>query len=198
MAQRKPNIGDAMTIKEKDYFTALYEVAKVINASLEPAEVLKKIVECVARAMGVKACSIRLLDARGKRLLMGAACGLSKGYLVKGPVLVKESGIDRKALGGRTIWIRDAQSDKGFQYSAEAKKEKIRSVLVTPLLVGKKAIGVLRAYTEEERKFDKQQIRFLEAVANLSAIALDNARLYNALKTNFDLLVEHKYRIDDN
>jgi GAF domain-containing protein len=35
-------------------------------------------------------------------------------------------------------------------------------------------------------------------VANLSAIALDNARLYNALKTNFELLVEHKYRIDDN
>ncbi len=187
-----------MTIKEKDYFTALYEVAKVINASLEPAEVLEKIVECVARAMGVKACSIRLLDARGKRLLMGAACGLSRGYLVKGPVLVKESGIDRKALGGRTIWIRNAQSDRGFQYSAEAKKEKIRSVLVTPLLVGKKAIGVLRAYTGEERKFDKQEILFLEAVANLSAIALDNARLYNALKTNFDLLVEHKYRIDDN
>jgi signal transduction protein with GAF and PtsI domain len=187
-----------MTIKEKDYFTALYEVAKVINASLEPSEVLKKIVECVARAIGVKACSIRLLDARGKRLLMGAACGLSKGYIVKGPVLIRESGIDRKALGGRTIWIKDAQSDKGFQYSAEARKEKIHSVLVTPLLVGKRAIGVLRAYTGEERKFDKQEIRFLEAVANLSAIALDNARLYKALKTNFDLLVEHKYRIDDN
>jgi len=187
-----------MTIKEKDYFTALYEVARLINASLEPSEVLEMIAHCVTEAMGVKACSIRLLDARGKRLLIGAACGLSKGYLVKGPVLVEESGIDRKALGGKTIWIEDAQSDRNFQYTAEAKKEKIRSVLVTPLLVGKKAIGVLRAYTEKKQKFDKQEIRFLEAVANLSAIALDNARLYNALKTNFDLLVEHKYRIDDN
>ena len=187
-----------MTNKEKDYFIALYEVARVINASLEPSEVLEKITCCVTEAMGVKACSIRLLDARGTRLLMGAACGLSKGYLVKGPVLVKESGIDRKALGGRTIWIRDAQSDKGFQYTAEAKKEKIRSVVVVPLLVGKKAIGVLRVYTKDERTFERREIRFLEAVANLSAIALDNARLYSALKTNFDLLVEHKYRIDDN
>lgn len=187
-----------MTSKERDYFTALYEVAKVINASLEPSEVLEKIACCVTEAMGVKASAIRLLDARGKRLLMGAACGLSKGYLVKGPVLVEESGIDRKALGGKTIWIRDAQSDKGFQYTAEAKKEKIRSVLVVPLLVGRKVIGVLRVYTKEERKFDRQEVRFLEAVANLSAIALDNARLYSALKTNFDLVVEHKYRIDDN
>jgi signal transduction protein with GAF and PtsI domain len=187
-----------MSIREKDYFTALYEVARVINASLEPSEVLKKITCCVTETMGVKACSIRLLDARGVRLLMGAACGLSKGYLVKGPMLVKESGIDRKALGGKTLLIRDAQSDRGFQYSAQAKKEKIRSVLVVPLLVGEKAIGVLRAYTAEVRKFDKQETRFLKAVASLSAIALDNARLYNALKTNFDLLVEHKDRIDDN
>ena len=187
-----------MTTRDRDYFEALYEVAKVINASLEPSEVLEKITCCVTEAMGVKACSLRLLDARGKRLLMGAACGLSKGYLVKGPVLVRESGIDRKALAGKTIWIRDAQSDKGFQYTAEARKEKIRSVLVVPLLAGRKVIGVLRAYTREERKFDRQEIRFLEAVANLSAIALDNARLYNALKTNFDLVIEHKYRIDDN
>jgi len=187
-----------MTTRDRDYFEALYEVAKVINASLEPSEVLEKITCCVTEAMGVKACSLRLLDARGKRLLMGAACGLSKGYLVKGPVLVRESGIDRKALAGKTIWIRDAQSDKGFQYTAEARKEKIRSVLVVPLLAGRKVIGVLRAYTGEERKFDRREIRFLEAVANLSAIALDNARLYNALKTNFDLVIEHKYRIDDN
>jgi len=197
-SQKKPGKGDVMTIKEKDYFTALYEVARVINASLEPSEVLEQIAHCVTEAMDVKACSIRLLDARGKRLLMGASQGLSKGYLHKGPVLVKESGIDRGALGGKTIWIQDAQSDRDFQYTAEAKKEKIRSILVVPLVVGKKAIGVLRAYTKDERKFEKQEIRFLEAVANLSAIALDNARLYNALKTNFELLVEHKYRIDDN
>lgn len=196
--RKTPDKGDAMTNREKDYFTALYEVAKVVNASLEPAEVLERIACCVTEAMGVKACAIRLLDARGRRLLMGAACGLSKGYLVKGPVLVRESGVDRKALGGKTIWVRDAQSDKRFQYNAEAKREGIRSVLVVPLQVGKKVIGVLRVYTREERTFDRQEIRFLEAVANLSAIALDNARLYSALKTNFDLLVEHKYRIDDN
>jgi len=102
LATIKHKMGDVMTNREKDYFIALYEVARVINASLEPAEVLEKIACCVTEAMGVKACSIRLLDARGTRLLMGAACGLSKGYLVKGPVLVKESGIDRKALGGAT------------------------------------------------------------------------------------------------
>ncbi|MDO9585827.1 MAG: hypothetical protein Q7I93_05005 [Syntrophales bacterium] len=48
------------------------------------------------------------------------------------------------------------------------------------------------------RKFSDQEIRFLEAVANLSAIALDNARLHQKLQADCDLMAAHKYRIDDN
>jgi GAF domain-containing protein len=62
----------------------------------------------------------------------------------------------------------------------------------------KKAIGVLRAYTAKAREFDEQEIRFMDAVANLSAIALENARLHQALRRDYDLLVAHEYRIDDN
>jgi len=69
---------------------------------------------------------------------------------------------------------------------------------VVPLMVEKKAIGVLRVYTKEERKFDADEIKFLEAVGNLSAIALEKARLHQALRKDYDLLVAHKYRIDDN
>ncbi len=60
-----------MRKKEIDYFTALYDVARVINASLEPARVLEKIVQCAAKAMDVKAASIRLLDDREKKLILG-------------------------------------------------------------------------------------------------------------------------------
>lgn len=187
-----------MPAKKTDYFTALYDVAKVVNASLTPSRILEKIVSCVADTMKVKACSLRILEARKKRLLMGAHIGLSKGYIRKGPVLVAESGLDKKALTGKTIWLKNAQTDKDFQYKDKARAEGIKSVLVVPLTVGKKAIGVLRVYTEKERKFDADEIRFMEAVANLSAIALENGRLHEALRRDYDLLIEHKYRLDDN
>ena len=87
--------------KDINYFEALYDVARVINASLDLSKVLEKIVQCVVKAMGVKAGSIRLLDPRGRMLLLGAARGLSKGYIRKGPILVEESGLDRKVLRGR-------------------------------------------------------------------------------------------------
>jgi len=185
-------------VKEKNYFKAFYDVVQVINASLDLSTVLDEIVKAVAGAMSVKAASIRLLDTRRKALLMGASYGLSKGYIRKGPVLIKESGLDQKVLKGKIIWIRDAQTDPDFQYSAGAKAEGFRSVIVAPLTTGKKVIGVLRVYSDKVRKFNKQEMLFLEAVAKLSAIALDNARLHQALKTNYDLLVAHKYRLDDN
>lgn len=187
-----------MTGKGVDYFAALYDVARVVNASLDPSKVLEKIVQSVVKAMGVKASSIRLLDSRERMLVLGAASGLSKGYIRKGPILIEESGIDRKALKGRPVWIEDVQTDKAFQYGAMAKTEGIKSVLVVPLMLEKKAIGVLRVYAEKVRRFREEELKFLRAVANLSAIALDNARMHETLRTRCDLMAAHKYRIDDN
>ena len=185
-------------MKEKDYFLALYDVVKVINASLEMTTVLEEIAKAVALAMDAKACSIRLLDSRKKALIMGASYGLSKGYIRKGPVLIKESGLDQKAMTGQLIWIKNAQTDPSFQYGAGAKAEGIKSVIVVPLKVEKNVIGVLRVYTDKVREFNEQETKFMESVANLSALALENARLHQALKTNYELLIAHKYRLDDN
>jgi signal transduction protein with GAF and PtsI domain len=187
-----------MKKKEMDYFSALYEVARVINASLEPARVLEKIVMSVARAMNLKAASIRLLDDREKKLVLGGAYGLSEDYIHKGPILVDESGVDKKALKGRTIYLKDAQTDKGFQYGDKARAEGIKSVLVVPLVVEKKAIGVLRVYSDQIREFHDKELQFLQAVADLSAIAIENARLHQLLQVRCELMAAHKYRIDDN
>ncbi len=187
-----------MKRKEIDYFSALHNVARVINGSLDTSKILSEIVHCVTESMQVKACTLRILDARKKRLLLGAFYGLSENYIRKGPVLLKESGLDQSAIAGETIWLRDAQTDERFQYKEMARAEGIKSVLVMPLRVGKKVIGVLRVYSDTVREFDEKEIRFLEAVANLSAIALDNARLHQALRTDYDLLAESKYRLDDN
>ncbi len=182
----------------KDYFEALYEVARAVNASLEPSDVLKTVVQSVARALKVKASGLRILDRQGKRLLMGAYHGLSEGYIRKGPVTVAESGLDRKALSGMTISLKDIQNNPDFQYPERAQAEGLHSLLVVPLMVEGRAVGVLRAYSGEEREFSADEIKFLEAAANLAAIALENSRLHAALKRDYDLLVQHEFRLDDN
>ena len=179
-----------------DYFAALYEVARVINCSLDPCRVLEETVRSLTKTLDVKACSVKLLDTRRKTLRLGALHGLPDGCICKGPILVKESQTDRKALKGRTIYLEDALSDKDLQPGAET--EGVQSLLAVPLMIGDRALGVLRLYTKSARDFGEQEIKFIEAVAGLSAIALENALLHEALQTDHDLTIAYKYRLDDN
>ena len=180
---------------ERTYFRTLYEAVRVINSSLEPTEVFNKIAERTAHALGAKACSLRLLDRTGKILLPGAAWGLSKGYMRKGKLDVDKSGLDQEALAGKTVFIKNAQTDPRFQYPQAAKEEGIMSVLVVPLkLEEAKIIGVMRVYSATERDFSESEIEFLTIMANLSAIAIENARLHQALKSDYELLTAFQYQ----
>jgi len=177
------------------YFRTLAAVAQAVNSSLEPGNVLASVTEQIALALNAKGCTLRLLDKSGKRLLPSAAYGLSKEYFRKGSVDVEHSEVDREVLAGKTIHIPNAQNDPRFQYGEAAKKEGIVSVLVTPLIVEGKAIGSLRIYSSEERSYDALEKDFLQAVAALSAVAIENARLHQALKTDYEMLASYEHRI---
>jgi len=186
-----------MSEKECAFYHTLYEVAKCINSSLEPATVLHTIVEQVAKSLGAKACSIRLLDRQGRTLLASTSCGLSKGYLRKGPVEVAKSKIDQETLSGKIVQITDASCDPRFQYPEAAKEEGITSVMALPLTVENRAIGVMRLYCDNVREFDQGEVDFATAIANLSAIAIENARLHQALKTDYELLTDYEYTMHE-
>lgn len=177
------------------YFRTLAEVARVVNSSLETGNVLCAVTEQTTKAVRAKGCTLRLLDRSGSRLLPSAAFGLSKEYFRKGSVDLAHSEVDREVIAGKTIHIPNAQSDPRFQYGEAAKKEGIVTVLVTPLMVDGKAIGVMRIYTTTERSFDEPSLDFLHAVADISAMAIENARLHQALKTDYEMLASYEHRI---
>lgn len=182
----------------RDFFEALCNALEKIVGSLDHDEVMRNIVESTVQAVGMKACSLRLLDRRRRKLILGCSTGLSEGYIRKGPVLVEESALDREALDGKMVYLENAQTDPRFQYPEKAKQEGIFSVLVAPLTAEGVPIGVIRIYAGEIRRFDDGEMKFLEAMARLSGLALENARMHQTLRGDFDLLVADRYRIDEN
>ncbi len=172
------------------YSSAIYEVARSINSSLELSQVLDLLAKNTAKATKSKACSLRLLSPDKTLLVVGGAYGLSQGYLRKGNVEVEKSRIDQEALMGRTAIVPDATNDPRFQYPEEAKAEAIRSILVVPLMLRENPIGVMRLYTGEVRDFKAEEIGFVTAIANLGGIAIENAKLYEALKEELGDLTE--------
>jgi GAF domain-containing protein len=170
----------------KDYYTALYQTALTISSSLELDQVLQSVVKSITEAMEVKACAVRLLDPRTGQLQFNAGYGLSGDYLAKGPVDVEHSPIDSEALRGAPVIIPDVAEDSRFQYKAAARREGIVSVLCVPLEVHGRAIGVMRVYTSQQCTFHEDDIQFLTVLASLSALAIENASLYESLKRSYD------------
>jgi GAF domain-containing protein len=168
------------------YFDALYQITLRISSSLDLDSVLAYLTEETAMAVNAKASSVRLLDGEGKRLEMRAVHGLSESYLNKGPVEVDRSPVDREILHGTAQQIADVRKDSSFQYPDEAVREGIISIASVPLIAHGRPIGVLRVYTGESRIFDESDMRFLIAVADLAALSIENARLYDQMRQNYE------------
>ncbi|MGE4555920.1 MAG: GAF domain-containing protein [Desulfovibrionaceae bacterium] len=177
-------------------YKTIYDVARIINLSLSPSEVMSKIAEETTKGMKAKGCFIRILAHNGKTLEPGAHYGLSDRYAKKGPVEVTKSKLDQDVLKGEIVTIADVRKDDRFQYPEEAAKEGLCALVVAPLTVGGgKVIGSIRIYSGEERTFDEEELDFLRCIANLSGLALENARMYAALKRARQLAEEYTYQV---
>jgi GAF domain-containing protein len=176
----------ALALEKARLHQSLYRTAEALSSSLELEPMLQQVLESTVREMGLKAASIRLLDPKLQVLRLTAAHGLSDAYLRKGEVQVAHSPVDQRALQGETVVLYDVEREQGFQYPEEAVREGVRSVLVVPLTLKGHTLGVMRVYSARPRHFGPVAETFLLSVADLVALAIENARLYAALRDRYD------------
>ena len=172
------------------YYRSLYEIAAVVNSAGTPENVLNTIVETVAKALDVKGCSLMLLTPDRKDMIQTAAYGLSDWYIRKGPLSADKSM--SQALAGKPVAISNATEDERVQYREQAKQEGIASMLSAPVMLKEDVVGVIRVYTANRHDFKDDEVYFVKTVANLGAIALENARRLERCFTEVDKLEEER------
>lgn len=169
---------------EKLYFDSFREVVKAIHSTLDIKEVLNMLVSKVAQVMDLKGCAIRLLDPNKRTLELVSSHGLSEKYLLKGPVEVDRS--ISEAMEGKTVSIYNAREDPRAQYTKEAAEEGIYSIISVPLSLKGRVIGVMRLYAAQSRTLLEDEIKFIEALAEMGAIAIENARMYERIRKDYE------------
>jgi signal transduction protein with GAF and PtsI domain len=179
-----------MNPEEKGYFDSFLEVVKAVNSTLDRQEVLDLLVSNATEVMNLKASAIRLLDEKQRTLELEASHGLSEKYLHKGPVDADRSIAD--AMEGKTISVYNVTEDPRAQYPKEAKEEGIASIISVPLRIKGGVIGVMRLYTPEPREFSEEEINSAEALAEVGAIAIENARMYEKIKRDYETLMSFR------
>jgi sigma-B regulation protein RsbU (phosphoserine phosphatase) len=156
----------------------IYQLTTLVAGAFSLQEVLDKLAEAAVKIMvGVKACSIRLLDEEAGDLKMRSTYGLSEEYRNKGPVS-KDDPVIEAAFAGEAVVLDDMRVDGRVKYKEATMQEGLVSQLTVAMQFRGKAIGVLRLYSPKPRQFYEDDISLARAIASQCAVAITNAKLY--------------------
>ena len=167
-------------------YETLIRITGAISATREPEDIVLMTVEGVKTAMDVKGCTLFLINRKTDELEIAGSYGLSKEYLTKGPISALQSIAASFKEG--PVAIYDVADDPRIQYPQAAAKEGIASILSVPINVHDRIIGALRVYTSQPWEFTMEDVNFVQAVAQITGMAIDLCRLNKGYKNSIEVL----------
>lgn len=158
---------------------ATNEVGRVAASSLDPDELLARVVNLFPEQFGYYYAAIYLLDSSGKWAELRYATG-EAGRVLK-------QNHHRLEITGRSM-VGSAIHEKAPRIAQIASQEKqrfenpllpyTRSEIALPLSVGNRVLGALNVQSMKEADFGPQVMETMQNMASQVSIALENARLF--------------------
>ena len=159
-------------------FESLSSVSRTINSTLNLDEALRAITKEACELMRARMCSLMLLDESREWLDLRASFGAGDAYINKPRLAAGESLIGVVVRRKKPLQVANVQTDTRYQNVELARRESLVSLLSVPLIFAGQCIGALSVYTARPYSFSNEEIKILSALAELSAIAIEKARLY--------------------
>jgi len=167
-------------------YETILKITRNMSMTMDAEDVIMLTVEGIKTAMGVKGCALFLIDKKNNELKLAGAHGLSDEYLNKGTLSALKS--IAASLEEGPVAIYDVTDDPRIQYPDAAKKEGISSIMSMPIVIHNNVIGVLRIYTSEPWEFALEDVNFVQAVAQIAGMAIENCRYAKGLKASIEIL----------
>ena len=159
-------------------FESLASVSRAINSALNLDDALSVITREACVLMRGKVCSLMLLDESREWLELRASFGAGERYINRPRLSAEESLLGIVVRRKKPLQVENVQVSSRYQSGEVARREGLVALLSVPLLYGDQAIGTLSVYTGQPYTFSNEEVRILSALAELSAIAIEKARLY--------------------
>ena len=159
-------------------FESLASVSQAINSTLNLDDALSVITREACTLMQARMSSLMLLDQSGEWLDLRANCGASEAYIQKPRLTLEESLLGIVVRRKKPLQVPNVQDSTRYQNVPVARRDGLVALLSVPLLFSGEAIGALNVYTDKPYSFSNEEVRILSSLAELSAIAIEKARLY--------------------
>ncbi len=164
---------------DAEAFEMLAEIGKEVAAVLDLDQLLSNIAQLTRRVVDYRTFGILLYDDARQELEMKVA--VQYGEKVDIPkVKLGEGLVGYAALHREPVLVPDVSKDPRYIKAVED----VRSELAIPMLLKDRCIGVFDLESPELDAFTKRDIEILTLLASQAAVAIENARLYEAVSAS--------------
>lgn len=167
----------------------ILKFSALINSSLNIIEVLDNAMKWAEEFIDAEASSVYELEEDNNELSIRLARG-EKKRAVEGLKLNVGEGIAGSVVAtGKPVVIQDVRNDKRFSDKIDRSTGfKTRSMICVPLILRDKPVGALQVMNKRNREpFRQADLELLNSMAQLIAVAMENAKLYQRLEEKFDM-----------
>jgi len=165
-------------VRRGEELAALLRATRSVMSGLDLRETLDRMLEEASHIAGTPHVKVLLVDREAQALRLAALAGrpaaLLEGFQL--PLGVGYSGI--VAATGKPLYVPDCPNDRRNLYADQDRELGLITYLGLPIMIRGEILGVLTFNTEEPRQYSPEQIAYLTSFADMAAIAIENARLF--------------------
>ena len=167
---------------QKYHLALLHDITLGLLNRRNPDELLQKLIISAAELAGAEDGFAYLLDAPTGDLVVRAVCGPYAQDLIGFRLKPGEGLAGKVRQTGKTILIDDYRHWEGRV--PDGFLDALGAVIIIPIKLRRQFIGVIGlGHFQSDKQFGPLVQEALERLADLAALGLDNARLYDALQT---------------
>ncbi len=167
------------------------DIGRAVTSRLRLEEILQVVVEKGAAIFGARGAAAYLTKPEENTIEVKSFYGVGDGFFAT-KVLPIDKEI-RECLEHPVI-ISDVPEGGVSGFPEDLAREGLHSVVCTPLKIKDTSIGILRLYFDHIRQFAHGDQVLFEILADFCAIAIENARLFNHIKRDFEDLTQDVWR----
>jgi sigma-B regulation protein RsbU (phosphoserine phosphatase) len=169
----------ARVSRQAQTLTVLNEIAAELTSILDLDPLLERIGQLLRRLIDYQMFSIMLLDEKGEMLITRYAWRFGSAQTPARSLPVTSGLVGAAVREWRLVNVPDVRKDARYV----AMNPETRSELVVPLFHKGRIIGVLDLEHTRTGFFNEEHERMLTTLAAQVAIAIENAQLYQAVRT---------------
>lgn len=160
--------------------SALNKVARAVISTLDLNELLRIALRQSVQVADADTGSVMLLDPDTNLLRIVAAHGLAGDVVTETAVPIGEGVAGWVAEHQKPLLVANVTNDPRFHLVAA--RDEIHSAMSVPLLTPKDMLGVINvARTSTTQPYSRQDLQLLGTMAGQIALAVENARLFEAV-----------------